>query len=410
MASKTKILIAMLSPRLVRAVLFSGCFPFVLTGGPAAGAEISGEIGLEGRGFPQSPLYEVQSEQGLSVRFEQELYHDFAEGNQRVAFEGFVRWDAADDERTHLDIRELYWRGTFGYLDLYLGMRRVFWGVTESIHLVDIINQTDLVENIDTEDKLGQPMISLDYTADWGTTSLLYLPYFRTRTFPGSEGRLRPRLPVNSDNPLYESDAEEWHGDLAIRWSHILGDFDIALSQFEGTGREPGFAPVFEGGRISSLRPVYDQLSQSGLELQYIRGDWLWKLEAVSRERRSVRSTAFVGGFEYTLFGVFETSADLGIVAEYQFDDQSAPTPSDNDLAIGSRYTFNDIQDTDLLAVLVVDTDNGTIFGSIEGNRRIGTMWEITAEARLLVHTDQTDPLYQYRRDSYIQFEIVRFI
>lgn len=364
---------------------------------------------MEGRGFPRSPLLETQNNQGLSFRLEPELYHDFAGGNQRVAFEGFLRWDAADDDRTHVDIRELYWRGTSGNADLYLGLRRVFWGVTESIHLVDVINQTDLVENIDTEDKLGQPMVALTYVADWGTTDLFYLPYFRTRTFPGNEGRLRFQVPVDSDEPLYESSAEEWHSDFAIRWSHIVGEFDVALSHFEGTSREPGYAPEFEGGRLSSLRPVYDQLSQTGLELQYIRGDWLWKLEAVSRERRSTRSSAFVGGFEYTLFGMFGTAADLGIVAEYQFDDQPSPVPSDNDLAIGTRYTFNDVQDTDLLAVLAIDTDNGTVFGSIEGNRRIGTMWEVTAEARLLVHTDESDPLNQLRRDSYLQLEIVRF-
>jgi len=54
-----------------------------------------------------------------------------------------------------------------------------FWGVTEFQHLVDIINQTDLVENIDTEDKLGQPMINLALINDWGTVDLFIMPYFR---------------------------------------------------------------------------------------------------------------------------------------------------------------------------------------------------------------------------------------
>ena len=42
-----------------------------------------------------------------------------------------------------------------------LGLRKVYWGVTESQHLVDVINQTEGVENLDGEDKLGQPMLNL---------------------------------------------------------------------------------------------------------------------------------------------------------------------------------------------------------------------------------------------------------
>ena len=38
---------------------------------------------------------------------------------------------------------------------LSIGLGKVFWGVTEFNHLVDVINQTDLVEGIDGEAKLG---------------------------------------------------------------------------------------------------------------------------------------------------------------------------------------------------------------------------------------------------------------
>jgi hypothetical protein len=50
---------------------------------------------------------------------------------------------------------------------------------------VDIINQTDLVENIDGEDKLGQPMVHFSYFGDWGVVDFFLLPYLRERTYPG---------------------------------------------------------------------------------------------------------------------------------------------------------------------------------------------------------------------------------
>ena len=93
-----------------------------------------------------------------------------------------------DGERTHFDVRELYWE-TFGETwDLRIGIARVFWGVVETQHLVDIINQTDTVENSDGEDKLGQPMINLSLVRDWGTVDLFVLPGFRERTFRGVSG------------------------------------------------------------------------------------------------------------------------------------------------------------------------------------------------------------------------------
>ncbi|MDD7885073.1 hypothetical protein [Flavivirga sp. 57AJ16] len=41
--------------------------------------------------------------------------------------------------------------------------------MTESNHLVDIINQTDAVETFDGEEKLGQPMVQLS----WGTDNII---------------------------------------------------------------------------------------------------------------------------------------------------------------------------------------------------------------------------------------------
>ena len=58
-------------------------------------------------------------------------------------------------------------------------------GVTESRHLVDVLNQVDGVEDIDEEDRLGQPMINISTQRDWGSVDLFVLPGFRERTFAG---------------------------------------------------------------------------------------------------------------------------------------------------------------------------------------------------------------------------------
>ena len=115
-------------------------------------------------------------------------------------------------------------------------------------------------------------------------------------------------------------------------------------------------------------------------------------------------------GVEYTLVGIV-SAADLGIVAEGQYDNRDAPLASfaDNDLAVGGRFTFNDIQDTDILAFTAVDTDNGTLFSSVEANRRWRDAGEIRLEARFFSNVETGDPLYVFRRDDYLQFEYVHF-
>ncbi len=53
--------------------------------------------------------------------------------------------------------------------EILAGLNKVFWGVAESRHQV---------EDIDEEDKLGQPMLNLTTLRDWGTVSLFILPGF----------------------------------------------------------------------------------------------------------------------------------------------------------------------------------------------------------------------------------------
>ena len=62
------------------------------------------------------------------------------------------------------------------------GAMKVFWrsGYGDTT-MEDIVNQSDTLEDIDEEDKLGQPMINLDVQKDWGRLDLFVLPSFRER-------------------------------------------------------------------------------------------------------------------------------------------------------------------------------------------------------------------------------------
>jgi len=395
------------SPAIIVLLLTFG----MITVSAAAAHELSGYVAAEGRGFFNDPLYPGQEQNNASFALQSDYYHEWENGSS-LALVLFARLDSADSSRSHVDIREFNYLWLGDSWELRVGIGKVFWGVTEFVHLVDIINQTDLVEAFDGEEKLGQPMVDLTLPMEWGTIDLFVLPHFRERTFPGTEGRLRSPLVVDTDNPTYESGAEEHHLDFAIRYSRSIGPWEIGLSYFRGTGREPTLLLGSNAAGDPVLTPFYEQIHQSGLDLQLVAGAWLWKLEGIYRSGQGPNdffSGAF--GFEYTFSGVFGTPADVGVIAEYIGDerDEKATTPLQDEVAIGVRLAFNDAASSEALIGVVQDTETSARLITMEASRRLGSSWKATFELCAFSSVPPADALYDLRDDDYLLLELAYY-
>jgi len=384
--------------------------------------DVGAEAAAELRYFPNDPLYPGQLEHFQpSFSFQPDVRWEGDDRKHQFVLVPYVRVDTQDDERTHFDLREGFYRyNADGGWSLTLGAVKVFWGRTESRHLVDIINQTDAVEDIDEEDKLGQPMANLTLINDWGTLDFYVMSGFRTRTFPSVDGRPRFEFPVDTDAEIINRDANRGAVDVAARYAHYIGNWDFGVSIFRGTSREPRFAidPVNQ-----RIRPVYDKITQGGIDLQYTKDAWLWKLEAIVREGHGDTFAAVVGGFEYTLYQIFGSNADLGLLTEYQYDGRdedfvlepfgpalAAPiTFADNDVFAGARLALNDAQDTSLLAGATVDTNDAFMGMFIEAQRRIGQNWTAEFEGRLFLNADPRNAGFPIRDDDFLTLRITRF-
>ena len=386
--------------------LFLLIFTVLLWAPLASGHEVSGYIEAEARLFFDDPLFPDQQDHNASLAVLPEYYHEWENGSS-VTFTPFARIDSADDERTHFDIRELNYLWLADSYELRIGIGKVFWGVTEFYHLIDIINQTDAVESLDGEDKLGQPMAHLSTPRDYGIFNLFVLPWFRERTFSGADGRLRNAFVVDTDNAEYESADEERHVDWAIRYSHSIGDWDFGIYHFQGTGREPLFIPDFTDTDNPKLTPFYEQIKLTGLDIQMVAGEWLFKLEAIYNSGMNDDYAAATGGFEYTFTRVAETDMDLGVIGEYAYDDRrdNAATVYQNDLILGLRLAVNDMASTTLLAGFIHDMDNTSEIVSIEASRRIGDNIKISLESGLFINPSPDDLLYDLRDDGFVRLE-----
>lgn len=372
--------------------------------------DISGYIEAEGRYFPQDSVPPGLDQWVGSVAAEPTL-DVFVGANSTFTLTLFGRVDSNDDERTHFDIREMKWVGAWGPWELRLGVDKVFWGVTESVHVVDIINQDDAIEDVDAEDKLGQPLASVSYSSDVGLFTLFAMPYFRERTFPGPDGRPSPPIPIDDSQAQFESGTNNWHFDVAARWSHAAGPFDWAVSYFHGVNRDPRMVPGLDGGGNPVMIPRYDIIDQVGFEAQATIDSILLKNETIWRDGELGDFFAGAVGFEYTLFGIGGGDSDLGILAEYLYDsrDGAADQPFQNDLFAGLRWTGNDVQSTEVLVGAIFDLESSAKAINVEAARRFGENWRVSIDGRFFASVPAADPLAMFADDDFIQLRIARW-
>ncbi len=373
--------------------------------------EVTGYVGADVRAFLGSPQFDTQRDHSASLVFQPELYGSWFDDRVSLIAVPFLRLDSSDAKRSHFDVRELLVRYVADRFEVAAGFGKVFWGVTESRHLVDVINQTDLVENIDGEDKLGQPMVNLSLIFAPGTLDLFVLPGFRERTFPGPKGRLRSQPSVDADRALYESSRENAHVDGALRWSQTAGDWDFGLSHFYGTSREPEFVLGSAADGAPVLLPRYDLIHQTGIDVQTTKGNWLWKFEGIRRSGQSKTFAAFDAGFEYTFYGVNESQMDVGVLAEYLHDTRGSesPHPFENDVFAGARLVLNDEQSSEVLAGFIRDANSSATAFSVEASRRLGDRWKVELQLRLWSGVPSDDALSAFRGDDYLELSIQRF-
>ena len=384
--------------------------PLVLFVAPVHALDVSGNVAAEAQWFPRDAQFAGQFDDNLTLSFQPKLRQSWNERNDEITFELFLRADGKDDARQHADIREFKWLHVDDNNEWRIGIDSVFWGVTESQHLVDVINQTDRLEGFDGEDKFGQPMLHFTTIQDWGVFHVFVLPGFREAEFRSTDARLRLPLPVDTALTRYESSDGDDNIDFALRYSHFVGDVEFGLSLFDGTNREPLLSPGLNGAGQPVLIPFYEQMTQFGLDLQAIVDSWLWKLEYIHRDVNSEAFNALTAGFEYTFYGIFDSAVDLGTLVEYSWEDRDInPGVFDNDLFAGMRFAFNDAQSSEVLAGVIVDTDKDSTTLRVEASRRIGDSWKLTGEMQAFSSVDPADPLFAFSRDDFLLVELAYY-
>ena len=366
-------------------------------------------VGFESKYFKNSPKWSEQSTDVVQTSVEGyiELFYPFSE-SYSVTFSPFLRKDGIDEYRDLFDVREGYLLLESNQFEMLFGINTVFWGVTESINIVDVINQVD-TGDISGDQKLGQPMVNLQFLPEYGTFSLYLLPYFRERNFPGNEGRFRGPVVIEKSASKFESSDDLHNLDIALRYSHYFADIDFGLSYFKGTSREP----LILSNAQEELSLHYAQISQIGLDVQYTYLDWLFKSELTIRNGFSETYFAAVSGFEYTLYQIFNSDSDFSILLEYQHDSRSKDEPqvlSDQDIFFGYRITLNDMSDSSFLGGTTYDTSKYSSTTFLKYETRIYENYNFQISLTEFSGSQPSDPSYIFDSDDFIQIKLTSYL
>ena len=341
------------------------------------GTEYRGEIMVEAGWYPQSAAYTYQKNSFvyLEARPELVIYGDAIEAQVQPRISGGTAGDG------RIDFREAHFTARLGEADILVGSTIFFWGKVESYNPVDVVNAKDFSRGLMRGEKRGAPTLGLSWPVGPGQLDLLAID-FAENIYPGMASRERPALRI-ANGASYSGVAKRDDIAKAVRWSGYFNDIDLGVSWFRGIGSAPRLLPQLDG----TLKPDYSRITQVGLDIQYLHGDSTLKAELVRRsgqyDRLGMAPTyrAGVFGIEHNIYGIMDGDHDIVLLGEYARDSRNGLAHSgfQNDLTVGGRWLWNDVEDTELNGLLTRDLDNGAQTMTVSIDRRISE--EVTFEA-----------------------------
>lgn len=289
-----------------------------------------------------------------------------------------------DGDQRYADLREATLAYDWHEMSITAGFTRVFWGVSEVINVVNVINQSDIRHNINGKEKMGQQHLSVQYNGDVSELQVLYIPVFREQVFGQRPAFL---LPI-SDTAIFENDRKD--GGWATRFKHFGEQSEWAIGYFSGTRRPPNLVISPESQSLTTFYPQTKNLLFDGV---YLGDTFSPKLELkIGRELGEQFYSANLG-VEYPLYPDLWNINELTFVAEYLRDSREleAETIGQNDIFIGVKGVIG--TESEFRLIFGHDLDMGSHYFEFSGQYRLNDYARLTFQAVGGVDVAQNDRL-----------------
>lgn len=299
--------------------------------------------------------------------YAQEAYYDTQVSSQQT-------------DRTYVRLDELYARYERADYKFLFGRSIRFWGALELYNLVDRFNARDLRNKMNKVEKIGAWNMEYSYFTETGSINLIVKFYEESEPMAASPYLFYFLPNFVSYNSTPQTEKKPYIPTVYLKyngttdWEYPL---DYAMILEHGYSGKRYFYTATPQNLVPSL-PSYGSptefqervylVDQIDTYDTMVVDAMLLKLEAsysrVKDDPNVGDSLALGTGFEYTINGIFQTDADLGLLSEYyrywslddtKYDDLRLFEVYQNDLFLAIRCTLNDLDRSTLLAGVVAD-------------------------------------------------------
>lgn len=389
--------------KLYLAVLLSLSF---VSNSLAGRSKTSGEITLEHNIIYKDNdfNYERDSSSGIFARLE---YKYKTDGNLRWITRGYARSTPKFHDNDVIIIEEFYldYRPWDSWI-FKLGSQLFNWSATEAFHPADVLNARNFKGATDQEEKLGEPMLSIEKRIEDASIIVFYMPLLTAPIYPAdsflkdspaSSFSFGEHLFVSSDNEELDSD---WDSQFGFNIQKLLGDADISLHYLNIYDRST-ILLHHENGKV---RPVSFKMQQIGGTYQQAFGGNLIKLELAHRlykdefnvtdpltattETTEISdNTQLAFGYEYGWNtddgGEVTLLAEAMSVQGVTKAERQSNYVFQNDILFGYRFAFNDSMSKELLFTVIADIEREEEFiYSASYEQRINDTWKFRTGVR----------------------------
>jgi hypothetical protein len=377
-----------------------------------ADVEIRGHADLQADAFLIRPESKHDNDFTLLGNLEAEYAHEaFRAALQLNAQQDYYDLQGRNEHngRSFVRLDELYGSYDFDEDRLSAGRSIRFWGALEVRNIVDGFNPVDFRSGLFEEDKMGVWNAAWTHYTDTGSLALIvkmheedrkmaqppYVYYFfppfarYDRTLNTETSRDRPTFYLR----LSGSTETEYPLDYTVILQH---GYD-AQRYFLPDGPPDGSVPVTLGEHayLVNKAMTFETL---------VVGETLFKLEALYTDvidEERISDYYHVGiGVEHTLSQI-HGNADLGLLAEYyrydtlekgegKYTDLELFEVFQNDLFVGLRYSWNNMNDASLVGGVVSDMEYNEQSWYAEYETRLFDAFKLNADYRYIEPSKRT--------------------
>lgn len=370
--------------------------------------DIKGFVALESQFYLSRPA--EKHAQNFTLKEQLELTYN--EGDFEAIGLLNVQQDAHDlvgneeNERTFIRLDELYGKYNFENDMVMAGRNIRFWGALEVRNIVDGFNPQDLRNDPFETDKTGVWNAQYSHYTDSGEFSVIV--------------KLREADQKMADFPYvyyFFPEFVDYRDDLESESSRYRPTFYLTYSGSTDTEYALDYAVILQNGYDSQRYFISDgPLVGTPVDLQQhaylvnkvstyntlVMGNTLLKAEALYADvidDPNISDYMHIGlGVEHTLTQVIG-DADFGLIAEYyyydtfesgKYTDLELFEVFQNDLFLGGRYTFNDVDNSSIIGGAVLDMDYNEQSYYVEYETRIADTLKVHLDYRYIEPSKKT--------------------